>query len=150
MSFTYSWKSIIIWMKVITCAIIELGIGESYIKSYKRMVESILKGINFLSLNEKYKHRSRNLPPYWFLLRWLTLGHSECTFWYPSLRKFKADRPHPHDYSTHRQLPLTMTLLWSLLHSVRHSQAPDRRAHTDGQTDRWTLPSTLYPSLCGR
>ncbi len=43
---------------------------------------------------------------------------NEAAFVYQSPLQLKADRPHPHDYSTHRQIPWTdndSSLLFSAL-----------------------------------
>ena len=71
------------------------------------------------------------------------------------ISKLKADRPHPRDYSTCRQTPLTdndSSLLFAALGKAEPliSTATRQKFDLYAQTDRRMLPSTLSPSLRSR
>ncbi len=64
--------------------------------------------------------------------------------------QLKADRPHLHDYLTHRQMPWTdddSSLFFAALGKAKQ-ESSDRQ--TDRHTNGQTLPITLSPSLRGR
>ena len=60
--------------------------------------------------------------------------------------KLKADRPWPHDYSTHRQRHWTDNDSSLLLAALGKAEVKRFSCEMlDRQTDRRTLPSALYP-----
>ncbi len=108
-----------------------------------------------------------NFGPVWFLVEWQTSIHPDrqkvmyksptCHWhWWAQklwvkcrlMAKLKADRPHPRDYSTHRQTPWTdndSSLLFAALGKAEPLISTDTRQKFD--LDLWPWPMTLTPTL---